>query len=260
MKIINLENNNSNIFTGDVHGYFENFMHVICNIENFENCNIFVLGDIGVGFYKENYYVNLFNKMNKKLKNKNITLLFIRGNHDDPFYFETDKFNISNIIFVDDFDIVKTKDDNILCIGGAISSDRTIRWKFDKLTQQIVNDGYWENEKIKNIPENFGDFIKDININIICTHCAPNFIENNYTGIPSYYTDRDKTLIDDIINNQQILDNLYNNYFKNKILKWYYGHYHYNKFTEFDNVDFICIKDLVDHQISYRFDYGKENS
>ena len=255
MKIIDLNNKNVNIFTGDIHGDFKNFVHIICDINKFRDCNIFVLGDIGVGFYKDNYYINLFNDINKKLKRNNIILIFIRGNHDDPTFFTCDKFNKSNIIFVDDYDIIKTYRYNVLCVGGAISIDRKDRWSFDRKTQRIIPDGYWQNEAVQDIPNNFIEFIKDINIDIVCSHCAPNFIENDYKNIPQKYIDNDINLLNDIKTNQQILDNLFMKYLKNKISKWYYGHYHRDRFCVCDDIDFICIDRLKNNKISYRFNY-----
>lgn len=256
MKILQFnKNKNIDIFTGDIHGEFKTFVYIICHNIDFENCNIFVLGDIGVGFNKSEYYKTLFKKINYKLKSKNIYLFFIRGNHDDPSFFNSSDYSLSNLIFVDDYDVVKTYKHNILCVGGAISIDRSDRWKWDKKTQKIIPDGYWKDEYVKNIPDNFEDFINEIDIDIMCSHCAPNFIEYSYSDINEKYINNDKNLLDDIKNNQGILDDLFEKHLKNRIKKWYYGHYHKNRFTVVNDIDFICLDRLRNNKISYKFNY-----
>ena len=74
-------------FTGDIHGEFMPLVFVLTKRYNLSDCSVIVCGDIGMGFYKFNYYIDTFKTMNKKLAKKNIQLYLIRGNHDNPDYF-----------------------------------------------------------------------------------------------------------------------------------------------------------------------------
>ena len=238
LKIHNA-NNNRFLFFGDIHGLFKEFIHFLTKQCNIEDINIVICGDFGLGFYKPNYYKTLFHKLNKKLKLNNIHLYAFRGNHDDPEYFSNEEFksdildNITNIHIVDDYDFIINDNNTILCIGGARSVDKCYRQKWDKITQKLVYEGWWENEMIKDIPENFNDFITDnnININIICSHSSPDFCEPLSKEGLREWAERDETLIDDCNKERALLTNVYNTLKNNhKLTHWFYGHFH-NTYT-----------------------------
>ena len=105
------------------------------SVEDMSNSLVIVAGDCGFGFNKPNYYFDLLEKANQKLSEHNIHVLFIRGNHDDPSYFDDNTINYSNIKAISDYSIVQTSTHNILCIGGATSIDRT--WR--KQQEAIIN-------------------------------------------------------------------------------------------------------------------------
>ena len=156
-----------------------------------------------------------------------------------------------------------TSDFKIISMEGLLDDCGTLRTASQELNDLVESlnnnltklDGYWQNEAVQDIPNNFIEFIKDVNIDIVCSHCAPNFIENDYKNIPQKYIDNDINLLNDIKTNQQILDDLFVKYLKNKISKWYYGHYHRDRFCVCDDIDFICIDRLKNNKISYRFNY-----
>lgn len=237
-------NNIQNDFViGDIHGQFSEFVHALTQYDKITDANIIVLGDVGMGFYKENYYHNILKKINTKLKKNNINLFFFRGNHDDPQYFKDSKYNKSNIFFVDDYTVIKTLSHTILCVGGARSIDKCERWKWDKFTQKIVTDGWWEGERVLAIPENFSnDIQKYKETDVVCTHCAPINVEFDTKGIPNKYIKKDETLLDEINEDQTILYNLWEIV---KPSKWYYGHYHHNKTENIEPTMFYACKDFV---------------
>ena len=74
-------------FTGDIHGEFNSFGYGITKRYGIKNAHVIVAGDIGMGFYKHNYYVDMFTSMNKRLSALNVHVYFVRGNHDNPDYF-----------------------------------------------------------------------------------------------------------------------------------------------------------------------------
>ena len=43
-------------FTGDIHGEFMPLVFVLTERYNLSDCSVIVCGDIGIGFYKLNYY------------------------------------------------------------------------------------------------------------------------------------------------------------------------------------------------------------
>ena len=69
----------------------------------------------------------MFSTLNAVLRKINSVLYCIRGNHDDPSYFNDNIINKSNVKLIKDYSIISVGDKNILCIGGAVSIDRKYR-------------------------------------------------------------------------------------------------------------------------------------
>ena len=71
--------------------------------------------------------------------------IYVRGNHDNPNLYVSDSpLNKSNITVIEDYTLVNTFDKNVLCIGGAISIDRSRRTE---------GKSYWKNETVKPFDE-----------------------------------------------------------------------------------------------------------
>ena len=151
-------------------------------LQEMKDCVIIVAGDCGFGFNKEEYYHQIFNKYIPLLEQNNIFIYFVRGNHDDPSYFEEQKINYERIKTVPDYSVIKIDDKNILCVGGAISIDRTYRiTQNNKKLEQYAHYHkisleeakkkcvlyYWKNEIVEYQPK------VSEKIDIICSHTAP---------------------------------------------------------------------------------------
>ena len=169
---------------GDIHGEFLTFADDLVNSCKVENCCVIVCGDIGLGFYSRERMAQFFDKMEKMFAAKNIYVIFFRGNHDDPAWFEyiEDEFanNYPHVIIAEDFTIVE-RDDNyypykILLWGGGISIDRTRR---------VREKTYWPNEAVTPLPAEFRD---NKDINCVCTHAAPDFcLPINSSNLNGWY-------------------------------------------------------------------------
>ena len=121
-------------FLGDTHG---NNMQIAGHLikgkaERFESKAIVHVGDFGIGFENtlDEEYRKL-DKLNTRLMEHNVTLYVVRGNHDDPSWFDGMIYNNLNIVFLQDHTLltIKLKDKDepvkIYCNGGAVSVDRT---------------------------------------------------------------------------------------------------------------------------------------
>lgn len=226
-------NNNFFIFVGDIHGEFESFVYTLINRYELRDANIVVCGDFGLGFHKQNYYTDIFKKLNKKLKKNNIHIYAFRGNHDDPEYYSNEELkknilkDVTHFHIVDDYDIIQNDKHNILCIGGARSVDKSDRWKWDYVTQKQIPYGWWEGEMVKDIPDGFNEFINNINIDIICSHSSPDFCEPLSKGGLEFWAKHDDTVIEDCENERKLLTSIYERLKdKNNISYWFYGHFH----------------------------------
>ena len=161
----------STIFVGDIHGAFKTFHHNLKQ-KDIRDAIVFLCGDIGFGFYKPNYYTTEIGDIQDTLQERNIYVIAIRGNHDDPHYFTNDLKNISarlhdefsNWLFVSDYDLVHTPTHNILCIGGGVSIDRTNR---------ELNKSFWDGELVKPLyARRFLELTK-YQIDVVASHNSP---------------------------------------------------------------------------------------
>ena len=219
----------------DIHG---NLYATTNKIKQYDihNALFIICGDCGFGFERLGYYKDLIlPKLTKVLKKYNCKIIYLRGNHDNPNYFDGKTINTKYVCTVPDYTIVKCIDKNILCVGGGISIDREWRKYQDlkrlehysfyhkctiKEAKKQMPLSYWENEQVK--------YQSKINerIDIICSHSAPSFCYPFTKGdIVIRYAENDETLLQDIEIERTTLDKVYEDY-KDTITHWYYGHYH----------------------------------
>lgn len=215
---------------------------------------IFVCGDCGFGFNKHQYYVDTFKMINEILKNNDSYLYFIRGNHDDPSYFKEDKLNFSNIKCIDDYTVIKIKNENILCVGGGISVDRIWRKQQEHVINKYKSENskkklYWENEAPIYDENELLELIKqDININHIITHSAPSFADPKYKDTSLEWYKLDSSLKDDVKYEREVFDNIYNFLKEHKmtIKTWSYGHFHQDYSNLYkDETLMTCLSEMM---------------
>ena len=209
-----------------------------------------VAGDCGLGFYKPKYYDDLFSKFNKVLAYNNATILFVRGNHDDPAYFDGETINYSNIKAIPDYSVVMTGVGNILCVGGAISIDRTWRMeqegRINRFSPSFKRVLYWKDEapvfdeeKIKEIAKECGK------IDYVVSHTAPSFAEpNTHVGLDDW-AENDPKLIEDVRNERIVMDKIFESLRENGIKPsyWAYGHFDYGNIEKRSDTIFRALHD-----------------
>ena len=219
------------IFLGDIHGKFDVISKYIkrCKITD---ANIIQVGDFGVFDTFESDKKEL-SVIHPRLVKNNVFLWIMRGNHDFPDYFENDPFGFSNIKLIPDYTVLNF-DKNILCIGGAVSVDRTSRYTKHQLIGDFKTktgkEQWWPNEEfILNI-----EILENIrNIDIIVTHTCPGYCSPKINlGHGKFVEDIIKKnnipqLGLDLIEERKKLDKAFTILKKNNnITNHYYGHFH----------------------------------
>lgn len=209
-----------------------NIRKILEESNNLNNSVIIVCGDCGFGFNKHQYYIDNLAKANELFSKTNTHIIFVRGNHDDPSYFESDLIGYSNLKCVPDYSVVITKEYKTLCVGGAISVDRIWRKQQEHRINRFSTSSnkrlYWENENVI-FNENLINELKELklDINSVVTHSAPSFTFpfNKPTSLDWFKVD-DK-LKKDLETERNILDNIFSMLKSEfKIEFWAYGHFH----------------------------------
>jgi UDP-2,3-diacylglucosamine pyrophosphatase LpxH len=232
------------IFIGDVHGEFYDLTHKLAN-HNIRSSTFIQVGDFGVGFKsnKENEIKQL-GKLNDRLKADGNVMYVIRGNHDDPAYFDG-QVAYSNLIFLKDYSLLEIEDKKILLAGGAISIDRNSR---------KLNVNYWENEEFALSESMLKAALKRVKkLDIVVTHSAPSEFEPRELGkIVWEYCVYDSGLIHELKKERgrhSLLMNILAG-LKLKPTHWYYGHFHYSYHNNYGGLKYRVLNcsEFFEHQ------------
>lgn len=216
-------------YVGDVHG---NLSAIDTILNKFSNPGdiIIQVGDFGIGFYHDKFFL----KTSEKLAQKEVNLLAIRGNHDDPSRFDGSNLG-TNIELVKDYSTKIIEGKTHLFIGGAVSVDRFKR---------IPNHNWWSDEVVSFTTDN-EYYLKSLtDIDVVITHTCPriaNPFSKNNSNI-TYWLENDDELFSDLYKELDVMDNIKSILTSNnKIKKWIFGHYHITHIVNVEGISFRCL-------------------
>jgi hypothetical protein len=213
------------LVVGDIHGKWEALFKRIAEID-LRDCTLICVGDLGVGF-KDSHAkeIRALQFANDFFVARDIQFLSIRGNHDNPAFFNGEIESLSNLRLIPDYHAETFNDKKFLFVGGAISIDRTIR-------KQGIS--YWKDE-IFNL-----DYAKIVRCDVLITHSAPTWngpIEKS--GIMTHFCQKDPTLWDECMEERKQHDILIK---LSGAKKHYCGHFHLLSVVDFDD----CASTILD--------------
>jgi predicted phosphodiesterase len=231
---------------GDIHGEFKTLLYEL-KCKGISNAVILLAGDCGIGFQKPEYYEQLYQKLKRTLHKTNCLLLLIRGNHDDPEYFQNSLIDFPLMKTLPDYSVIQFKNRNVLCVGGAVSVDRSERLQamwLAGLKERTAPKYYWEDEMPVFDQISLSELkTADIPIDTVVTHTAPSLCAPlTKTGIEGWLL-RDGQLAKDIAKEREVMDEIQNCLFKegHPVKHWFYGHFH-DSHTEY--ISDICFRML----------------
>lgn len=219
------------ILVGDIHGSLRELVWKITNQYKLRNVDVLICGDFGVGFGRPGSIENLYNRIKHKLEAFNLTIYTIRGNHDNPIYFDG-KHNFERLIFLEDYKTVEILGLKILPIGGAVSIDQEVRIKYNERMERYgsAKRSWWPDEEVKEI-----DF-KELptKVDLIVSHCAP----ISFTPIFTRTEDIKLDIWLKILKERNYLEKV-----KNEVnfKYWFFGHYHKSTSGNFGDRLYRCL-------------------
>jgi len=233
------------IAIGDVHGKFRELKIKILDILNdyhADNIRIdFVqVGDFGIGFDHPYQTYHELENLNNDLIFSKSHLWIIRGNHDNPSFWDSYGYSFDNIHFIKDDTTFNIDGKNCYFAGGGVSIDRNRR---------IHGVSYWKDEFYSfNDQAIFGIQYLNKQIDILFTHdvyldVSPLTFRNS--PLVKEWTIKDENLEGDLIAQQFEIKKLYEEVIKtNSKLQWYHGHYHQSYSYYTDDMLVCCLDEL----------------
>ena len=231
------------VICGDIHGEFNSLIYKLCIQYQLTDTLLIVAGDCGFGFEKPGYYEQMFNRNSSRLSKSNNWIVMMRGNHDDPSYFSEEKISHHRFRTVPDYSVIQACGHNILCVGGAVSIDRTYRIDNDSRHSASGVASYWEDEKPMFDEKSLNNIGQRFKIDTVITHTSPSFCELISKSGLSEWAERDSTLLADCDNERRIMDHIFE-YLKannHPLEHWFYGHFHQSWSSCIDSVLFSML-------------------
>lgn len=231
------------IICGDIHGEFNALIYKLCVQYRMTDTLLIVVGDCGFGFEKPGYYEQVFNRNSSRLEKANNWVAMIRGNHDDPSYFNDEKIKHRRFRTIPDYNVIQACERNILCVGGAVSIDRVYRMEYDMKHSASGMKTYWKDE-VPYFDEQALDYVvQNFKIDTVITHTAPSFCELISKSGLSEWTLNDSNLIADCDKERRTMDQILE-YMKENghtLAYWFYGHFHQSCSSRINDVLFSML-------------------
>lgn len=199
---------------------------------------IIVCGNCGIGSKSMKYYDEVFGKFNEVLKANNCFVLFVRGNNDDPSFFNECKIDLSNVKTIPDYSVVLLNPFNCLCIGGSVSLDK--EWKLSQ-QETFGKKLYWENEQPYFDEKTLDEILKKYQIGCVVTSTSPSFV---FPGTNAFNKSRWVKSNDGIkstfSSERKVLDKIYNKIIdgETKPYIWVYGRFKQHNHTKVNDIIF----------------------
>lgn len=216
------------LIIGDLHGNFKHLRYILQH-RDLKNCTLIQVGDFGIG-YHPSMDQKILSDLNDFLAERNSRLLVIRGNHDDPEYFDG-TYQYSNLKLMEDYSTEVIENKKFLFCGGALSIDRLDSLERMQLSASFgLNEPmYWEKEAFI-YDEKKAEELRDIDI--VITHTAPEWCypvnANGFGRFVESFIERDQDLRQDLLDERNKLSRLFETLKKNDnpVQLHFYGHFH----------------------------------
>lgn len=222
---------------GDIHGDLSGLVRNAVNC-GMSHADILVVGDFGAGFGRPKSMDVAYGKVRASLEKNDICIYTIRGNHDNPAFFDG-THNYERLHFLPDHCMVELCGKRIYPIGGAVSADIDFVNPLTRKSRWMINDSlikfgsskrvWWPDEAPTQIAECFPTAI-----DIVVSHEAPlpfdpPLVRADYVRNVTWQK---------IVESRKYLDYILQTV---KPPLWFYGHYHCHYEGDYQNTLYHCL-------------------
>lgn len=195
------------VVVGDIHGDFNKLIHKCCIRYKVRDALIVVAGDCGFGFERPGYYERVYERNRRFLSASNCWLVMVRGNHDNPYYFNgPNPICHERFMTVPDYSLLTACGRTMLCVGGAVSLDRALRRNSPfyhplGLDDPLCPNTYWSDEPPYFDEVALNEITERFAIDTVITHTAPSLCERIVKQGLFYFSVDDEDLLSDVSKN-----------------------------------------------------------
>lgn len=219
------------LVSGDIHGDFAGQVFKLCIQYNLRDTLLVVAGDCGFGFELPGYYEQIYNSVAKRLRKANNWIVFVRGNHDNPAYFNEERVAYKRWRCVPDYSVIQACGHNILCVGGAVSIDRQRRIEDNARRQERGHKrtACWWPDEAPVYDEEAIDFLPvEVQIDTVVSHTAPSFCGLNEHRYLRSWAAEDPKLLSDVTAERKTVDQIHKRLLDDEhpVRQWFFGHFH----------------------------------
>jgi hypothetical protein len=231
------------LLLGDIHGEFDEVI-TLADEHALKGETILQVGDFGLGFAPLRHELALLARLDHALAARAVTLYAIRGNHDRPDYFQEGSpfAALSHIHLVPDYTLLDLEGRKVLCVGGAVSIDRTAR---------TAGADFWPDEPF--VPHHAHRPTLDLtDLWMVVTHTAPREAPP-FTLSPLVYawTGDDHSLLGDLVRERDHVSALFDAICREASPRhWCYGHFH-------EHATYTCATPQADSLTFHLLDIGE---
>lgn len=239
-QVIDCSGYGPTVYSGDWHGRWNDAVREIKRID-LSDVLLIQVGDFGAGFDRPSKFEGAMRMLDQTLSGRNIRLLAIRGNHDDPSYFDGRQYG--NVRLLRDYTTVLVSGGRrVLCVGGAVSVDRLpnpdVRdYRGSSWKGRRPGSNYWPDEpfRLEHVEEGSAD--------CVVTHSAPAFcFPLHKVGIEKWCR-HDPQLERDIRKERAGLAALADQLGPG-VSEWRYGHFHSSSTQVIGTTRYRCLDEL----------------
>jgi len=207
----------------------------------YNNSAIIVCGNCGIGNKSDKYYQETFEKLEKILADNNCFVFFVRGNNDNPSFFNECKIDFEHVKTVPDYSVILLKSYNCLCIGGSVSLDK--EWKLSQ-EKEFGKKLFWEGEEPLFDEKELDEIIAKYQIGCIVSSTCPSFAFPGTNAFnKSKWIKENKDIKTSLSNERKILDKVYDKIIDSdkKPYVWAYGRFKQNNQGRINDIVFDSI-------------------
>ena len=144
---------------------------------------------------------------------------------------------------IPDYSVIQACGHSILCIGGAVSIDRSHRIDYDKAHVKSGKSSYWTDEMPVYDAARLDEIGASLKIDTVISHTAPSFCELISKNRLAQWASQDLKLLADCETERQTIDKILSHLKSSghPIKHWYYGHFHQSWNAEIDSILFSML-------------------